>query len=478
MQSKLDLKVLEERVNQEIDDNVIPNLMKFIEIPNLSRQFDSNWATNGLLEKAAGFLCDWIKDQNIKGISVDCHKIEGKTPFVFGEVKGTHKDSPTVVFYSHIDKQPHFTGWREGLGPITPVIEDGKLYGRGANDDGYGLFSAVAIVKILQELGLEHPRCVFLFEADEESSSHDLPFWLDYFKDRIGTPDIIFGLDSGCGNYDQMWLTGSLRGNSVLVMKVKVLEEGVHSGDASGVVPDSFRIANMLIDRLENKKTGEIHADLHVQIPSTHYKNAEKVMEILGKSIQTKFPLVKTGHTMHKDPFEDYLNRTWKPTLTITGADGLPQCNKAGNVLRPETILKLAFRIPPTMDPKDSLATIKKILTENPPYDAQVTFLKESGSKGWACEEFPEWLVKSLNDGSEAFCQKPMMTWAEGGTIPFLNMIQEKFPKTFFVVTGVGGPNSNAHGPNEMLHIPFTKKLVACLTKTLYDTTIEYSKSK
>jgi acetylornithine deacetylase/succinyl-diaminopimelate desuccinylase-like protein len=361
-------------------------------------------------------------------------------------------------------------GWAEGTGPWIPVIKGDKLYGRGGADDGYALFGALTAISALQQQGVPHARCVVLIEACEESGSFDLPFYVDHLTARIGSPSLVVCLDSGCGNYDQLWLTTSLRGMYAGNLTVRVLDEGVHSGDASGVVPSSFRIFRQLISRLENEKTGEIIAEgLHVQVPAERIAQARRAAAALGDQIFAKFPFAKGTKPMADDLVELVLNRSWRPQLAITGIEGLPTTGNAGNVLLPFTTAKLSLRLPPTLEVARANAIVAKLLSENPPNGAEVSFEAMNMATGWNAPALAPWLEQSLTRASEAAFGKPPAFMGEGGSIPFMAMLGEKFPRAQFVVTGVLGPHANAHGPNEFLHIPTGKRVTAVVANVLAD---------
>ena len=359
-------------------------------------------------------------------------------------------------------------GWAADLGPWKPVLKGDKLYGRGGADDGYSTFAAVTAINALQKQNIPHPRCVIIIEACEESGSFDLPFYIDHLNDQIGTPSLVICLDSGCGNYEQLWSTTSLRGVVSGTLSVEILTEGLHSGAFSGVVPSSFRIIRDLLSRVEDVKTGKILlSELQVEIPKQRLEQVQYTAQILGDSIYTEVAFVPGAKPMDLDLTQLLLNRTWRPTLSITGADHIPSIANAGNVLRPKTSLKLSFRIPPTADPKLASAAIKKILEANPPYDAKVNYTADAESSGWNAPAVAPWLAKACDAASENYFGKPCAYIGEGGTIPFMGMLGEKFPKAQFLITGVLGPHSNAHGPNEFLHIPMGKKITACCAEVI-----------
>jgi acetylornithine deacetylase/succinyl-diaminopimelate desuccinylase-like protein len=350
------------------------------------------------------------------------------------------------------------------------VRREDKLYGRGGADDGYAAFASLLAIEALREAGGTHARCVVVIEGCEESGSYDLPHYIDHLKARIGTPSLVVCLDSGCGNYEQLWLTTSLRGLITGNLRVEVLREGLHSGDASGVVPSSFRILRNVLDRLEDSTTGEVKiASLHPPIPEERRRQARETAAVLGKDSFARFPWAGSTKSMAADATELVLNRTWRPFLSVTGAEGLPPLGSAGNVLRPFTTLKLSLRLAPTTDPAAAREELTRLLTKDPPHGATVTFESEQGASGWNAPATAPWLEKTLAAASNAFFGKPVCAMGEGGTIPFMAMLGEKFPAAQFVITGVLGPQSNAHGPNEFLHIPTAKKLTCVVAQILED---------
>jgi acetylornithine deacetylase/succinyl-diaminopimelate desuccinylase-like protein len=361
-------------------------------------------------------------------------------------------------------------GWAEGTGPWQPVLKDNKLYGRGGADDGYAMFASIAALLALKEQNVAHARAVILIEACEESGSPDLPFYIDHLAARIGTPDLVVCLDSGAGNYDQLWLTTSLRGMVIGNLTVRVLTEGVHSGAASGIVPSSFRILRKLLSRIENETTGQITLpELFVQIPPDRQKQAKETAAILGDEVWSGLPFAGGTKPMTGSGTELILEKTWRPQLAITGMEGYPLPANGGNVLLPFSVAKLSLRVPPSLKAEQARTVVKTALEENPPYNAQIAFEGSHSDDGWNAPSLAPWLEASLNRASMAAFAKPVAFHGEGGSIPFMAMLGTKFPGTQFVVTGVLGPHSNAHGPNEFLHIPFAKKLSACIAQVLAD---------
>lgn len=470
--ANFDANQIREFVGAKWDKEIVPQLIDYIRIPNKSPMFDADWVKNGHMDRAVALMESWAKAQAIPGMQLEVVRLEGRTPLIFIDIPAANggRDDDCVLLYGHLDKQPEMTGWDEGKGPWEPVLEGDRLYGRGGADDGYAIFGSLTAIMALQAQGAAHARCVVLIEACEESGSYDLPAYVDHLAERIGKPSLVVCLDSGCGNYEQLWCTTSLRGLAGGNLTVKVLSEGVHSGDASGIVPSSFRVIRDLLSRVEDEDTGRVLIDgMHVDIPAERKAQAAKVAEVLGEEVFDKFPFLPGMSPMNADLTELVLNRTWRPALSITGVDGIPPLASAGNVLRPFTSLKLSLRLPPTLDGKRGGELLQETLLKNPPYGADVSLNLEKASTGWNAPTLAPWLEAAIDQSSQEFFGKPAMYMGEGGTIPFMGMLGEKFPGAQFMITGVLGPHSNAHGPNEFLHIPMGKAVTACVARVVVE---------
>ena len=457
-------------VDNKWESEIVPQLVEYIRIPNKSPMFDADWVANGHMERAVQLMESWARAQTVPGMQLEVVRLEGRTPLIFIDIPASGADvgEDCVLLYGHMDKQPEMTGWDDDLGPWEPVLKGDRLYGRGGADDGYAIYGSLAAIMALQAQGAPHARCVVLIEACEESGSYDLPAYVDHLADRIGKPSLVVCLDSGCGNYDQLWCTTSLRGMAGGNLTVKVLEEGVHSGDASGIVPSSFRIIRQLLSRIEDEATGRILVeDLHAEIPEERRAQAAKVAEVLGDEVFDKFPFLPGMTPMATDNTELVLNRTWRPALSVTGVDGIPPLASAGNVLRPHTALKLSLRLPPTLDGKRAGELVQEILQRDPPNGAEVTLKLEKAATGWNAPALSPWLSSAIEQASQEFFGQPAMYMGEGGSIPFMGMLGEKFPGAQFMITGVLGPHSNAHGPNEFLHIPMGKRVTSSVARVL-----------
>jgi acetylornithine deacetylase/succinyl-diaminopimelate desuccinylase-like protein len=463
-----DTTSLTDRVDRFWDEHIVPTLIDYIRIPNKSPSFDPDWEANGHMEAVLQLALTWIEAHPLPGATVSVGRLPARTPLILIEIPGDLDGS--ILMYGHLDKQPEMEGWHEDKGPWIPVMEDGKLYGRGGADDGYALFASVCAVQTMIDEGISRPRIVIIIEFSEESGSPDLPYYVEHFKDRIGTPDLVVCLDSGAGDYDRLWSTTSLRGMLAGTLRVEVLRNGVHSGDASGIVPSSFRILRGLLDRIEDPRTGRILVDeLHVEIPESRVAQADAVVASIGDAVSAKYPWLDGMTAMGTAPADQILARTWRPTLSYTGVDGIPAVRDGGNVLRPFTELKLSVRLPPTADAAKAGAALTQVLEADPPYGARVTanFGDGHGAAGWNAPDLAPWLETALETASQRRFGTAALHMGEGGTIPFMAMLHEGFPDAQFLITGVLGPESNAHGPNEFLHIPYAKKLTACVVDVL-----------
>jgi acetylornithine deacetylase/succinyl-diaminopimelate desuccinylase-like protein len=454
--------------DEEFESSAVPVLADYVRIPNRSPLFDRNWREAGHMERAVELLSGWARPRLPAGATLEVIRLGERTPLILIEVPATGGVEGTVLFYGHLDKQPEMTGWRPGLAPWTPVREGDRLYGRGVADDGYAIFSALGALNAVRRDGLPHARSLILIEACEESGSPDLPAYVEHLAPRLGTPSLVICLDSGCANYEALWVTTSLRGLVIGNLEVSLLREGVHSGDGTGVVAGSERVLRQLLDRLENSTSGAVLLpELSTAIPEERRAQATRTAEVLGDELWKKFPLHPGTEPVTRDGTELILNRTWRPGLAITASEGWPPLESGGNVLRPFTKLTLSLRIPPRVDPDAAARAVKSVLEREPPYGAKVSFHLVGANAGWDSPALAPWLEQALAAASLRHFGNPAFYMGEGGTIPFMNMLGERFPSAQFCITGVLGPGSNAHGPNEFLHIPTAQRLTRAMADVL-----------
>ncbi len=466
----MDQHAVSDHVDRTWEDDIVPALVDYIRIPAKSPAYDPDWAEHGHLAEAVALVAGWCRDRDLPGASVEVHELPGRTPVVLVDVPPAGGGDPddTVLLYGHLDKQPELTGWREGLGPWTPAIEGDRLYGRGGADDGYSAFAALTAIEAVRAAGGRHTRCLVLIEASEESGSPDLPAHVEALAGRLGAVSLVLCLDSFAGDYETLWVTTSLRGLVGLDVRVRVLEEGVHSGVAGGAVPSSFRVLRHLLDRIEDSGTGDVLLpELHVDVPAERVAEAERVIAA-GLDPLAGLPFAGTTRPEGDDPLDLLLATTWLPSLAVVGIEGAPPLGDAGNVLRAETAVKLSFRLPPTADAGTAAAAVRRALTADVPHDAVVEVTGDEAATGWAATPTAPWLAEALATSAEAAFGRPALFTGVGGAIPFINMLAERFPDAQFVVTGVLGPGSNAHGPNEFLHLPTARRLTACVAAVLH----------
>ncbi|PRP80632.1 peptidase M20, partial [Planoprotostelium fungivorum] len=460
----MNIEAAKKSIDHQFDHGLLQALQDFIRVPNQSPNFDSEWEMNGHMDAAMKVITDWIDVQGVTGLTYQIMREPKRTPLLLIDIPRSahYTTDETVLMYGHMDKQPPLSqdDWAEGLSPYVPVTRGERLYGRGSADDGYAVFCSIAAVKVVQQQNLAHPRIIITIEACEESGSADFPYYMEKLTHFLGDVRLVVCLDTGGGNYDQLWLTTTLRGIAAGTLTVKILREGIHSGDASGVVPSSFRILRILLDRMEDSKSGEILIpELYQTIPSERMQQIHACAETLRDDVHNKVPFVRGAHPISGNHSELLGNRTWKPQLAVTGADGFPPTASAGNVMRAESSLKLSVRLPPGIDATMATEKMKEILERDPPYGAHVSFHPENPgngkclvvdailtSSGWESPPLTPWLSESLQKSSRAFYNQPALLMGCGGAIPFMGMLGQRFPLAEFVVTGSSGPETNAHG--------------------------------
>jgi acetylornithine deacetylase/succinyl-diaminopimelate desuccinylase-like protein len=437
----------------------LPTLERFATIPCLSPNFDDQWHEHGHLAEAAELLSGWAASVGLREATISTRELPGRTPLLMIDVPATGGVDGTVVLYGHLDKQPALGTWSEGLAPFTPVRRGDRLFARGVADDGYAIFVAMLGLRSLQDDDRPHARCVVLIEASEESGSPDLEAHLDALGDELGRVDLLVCLDSGALTYDRLWVTTSLRGIVIVTVTIEVLEHGVHSGTAGGVVPSSFRILRQLLDRIESPRTGEVLLpSLHAKIPDRCLAAAGVVARDLGDPAADDLPIVEGLELLGRDGADRLVRRTWEPAVSLIGIDGIPSPLDAANLVRPMTTAVLGVRLPPSVRAADAAALLVEALTEHPPHHAKVS-ATEQHADGWVAPVLSSWLNDALDTASrDVFGHAPGFV-GEGGSIPFLASLGRRFPSVQFLATGALGPGSNAHGPDESLHLPTAAKL-------------------
>ncbi|MGI9622122.1 MAG: M20/M25/M40 family metallo-hydrolase [Acidimicrobiales bacterium] len=447
----------------------LPTLEDYIRIPAKSPAFDPDWQTNGHIAAAVELIRNWCVAHAPEGASVEVRELAGRTPLLVVDLPASDANlgADTVLLYGHLDKQPEMTGWDDGLGPWTPVLREGRLYGRGGGDDGYSAFAIMAALDAVRSAGGKHRRCVAVIEASEESGSPDLPAHLNALGDSLGDVSLVICLDSGAPAYDAMWMTTSLRGLVQAELRVDVLERGMHSGIVGGLAPSSMRIMRTLLDRIEDPVTGRVLIpEFHVEVPADRLAEAKAAA---ADGVDPRLDVRFSGSTRSDahDAVGALVTNTWEPSMATIGIDGIPSLADAGNVLRPFTTVGLSFRLPPTCDPAGAITALHEVVTNDPPNEATVELTVLESSPGWNAAPTLPWLSDALDAASTAHFGKPTGSWGIGGSIPFMAMLGERYPRAQFVITGVLGPGSNAHGPNEFLDLATARRISACMAEVI-----------
>lgn len=466
----MEQQTVRETVRGLWNSEILSSLSELVAIPALSPNFDADWANTGQLDAAIEHLKGWLTSRDIPGAKLDVVRLDGRSPVLLLDVPATSgaEDRGTALLYGHLDKQPPVANWSDGLGPWTPVRRGERLYGRGSADDGYAGYAAMAALEAVRTADGAHARTVLLLETGEESGSPDLPAYLEHLSDKFGQVSFVVCLDSGGSDYERLWLTTSLRGLVQVRMTVRVLDSAQHSGMASGVVASSFRVARVLLDRLEDSGTGEIRiAECNVDVPADRRAEAETLARLMPGGMASAFPLAGQTRPVTDDEVELLLNNTWRPTLSVIGASGVPEPDDAGNVLREETTLVLSLRLPPTADSDAALESIKKTLTTDVPYSATVELSGIEAADGWNAPETAPWLADGLERVGEGVFGAPSLSAGLGGSIPFMGLLGEKYPDAQFLVTGALGPDSNAHVPDEWLHVDHATRVTEAVAHLL-----------
>jgi len=456
-------------INAQWDNWFIPGLSDFVRVPNLTPMVDPDYLTNGLVQKSMECVDGYIQKLEIKGLSKQTFSTEAGLPLVCYIVEASEGITKNLMLYGHLDKQPYGTGWDEDLSPTDPVIKGDCMYGRGTGDDGYAPFSAMLAIKDAQLQGQKIPRVCLVLETEEESGSPNLIPLLKIAAAAIGEPDYCFCLDSGAYDYKKLWISSSLRGICIIDMTVELGKAGYHSGEVGGIVPETMRVVRQLLDRLDDKVTGRVTLEeLNVEVPQWKHEEADAMVKLAGKEICEKYAIVEGGKYCSEDLKEMYLNNNWRANMSITGADGLPPIAMAGNVVRASTGVRISMRLPPTLEPSKAQAALEKALTTDVPYGAKVTLKGGHAGSGWCMKELHPWLDASIKKAGDDFYEgHGSGSYGMGGSIPFLSELEKMYPKTQIVAFGLLGPNSNAHGPNEMINLTYAKKLTCALSHVI-----------
>lgn len=446
----------------------LEGLKSFIRVPNVSPGYDPEFFTNGLIIKAIDTVKAWIEAQGIAGLTTTLFAEPGCEPLLLVEIPGTAAPgAPVVLAYGHLDKMPPLDapGWSAGLFAYDPVIRDGKVYGRGTNDDGYNCFLVITALKYLQSKGLAYPKVTLILETGEESGDTEIQQYLERLRPKIGDVDLILVLDGEAQDYQTFWGCTSLRGIVNGVLDISHLATPCHSGMATGLVPSTFRIARILLSRIEDAATGEVllreaHAP---EIPATRIEQCRLIAAQLGDRSHAIVSPLPGAELLSKDNAELLLAKAWKPGLAVTGCDGIPSVGDGSNVMRTRTALKLSLRLPPGVNAEVTAAALKRVLEADPPYGAKVTYTAVSAGNGWKGPDLSGKIDVAMREATRAVFGGVPLYYGEGGSIPLCNKFQELWPDAQLLVSGCAGTDSNPHGYDESLNLEYTGKFSALL---------------
>ena len=465
----MDITRLKQFVDPFWDNSILPSITEYIRIPNKSPHFDPQWVEHGYMEDAVTLMVAWATPQlaGFPGATLEVVRLPGRTPLIFIEVPGDSDD--TVLLYGHLDKQPEMKGWAEGTGPWIPVLKGDKLYGRGGADDGYAIYACLCALRALAEQKVPRGRCVIMIEACEESGSYDLPFYVDHLMDadrqavagglprfglrRLG-PAVAHDIAARHCRRDAH-RAGADRGRPF----------GRRLGHRALLLPHHARAS--VAPRGRGHRRDQAARPLCPDPAAAHRAGQGRRRKCWASRSTPSSRSPEATRPMADDLGQMVLNRTWRPQLAVIGMDGYPAPGDAGNVLLPYSTAQLSLRTPPTLDAAAAVRALKQTLEADPPHGAEVTFEGWEGQSGWHAPPLAPWLEKAVAEASQEAFGQPAAYMGEGGSIPFMGMLGEKFPATQFVITGVLGPHSNAHGPNEFLHIPTGKRVTMATARLI-----------
>ena len=464
----MDTNSLKKYIEKQFTLNVLPNLMNFIRIPNLSPLFDPNWNKNGLLLKAANLIVSYAKSLNIKNAEINLLQDSPYTPLIFIDIPASRQnDERTVLFYAHYDKQPYGTGWDEDKSPTNPVIIDGHLYGRGSADDGYASFSILTAIKTCQEYNCPMPRICCIFEGAEESRDVDLKYYFNKLMPVLGQNIIAFiPLDAGCSDYNRLWMTNSLRGYFDFDVNIETLQQESHYGpEASGIIAENLFLVRKLYDGIIDSTNGEFKLEEFKvdQIPSIIEEQMQKEIEVVGEDYIKNIPLYDGVSPLKNDVRELMINNRWKPTCNILGMDNCPKMEDRGFGVNPSIKVHFSMRVPPLINKDKAIDALKIALTSNTFFGAKVSLGYYEFGEGTVLANMTNRTKNVLNKASLEFFGNEMIFNGGGGSIPFITYFKSFYPNTDIICTGVLGADSHEHGPNENLNIEACKKMICVL---------------
>ena len=464
----MDKKSFEKYIDKMVTYNIIPNLMNFIRIPNLSPAYDYHWSTNGLLLQAANLIISYARSLDLKNAKIELIQDQGYTPLIFIEIPASRpNDDRTVLLYAHFDKQPHGTGWDDDKGPTKPVIINNRLYGRGSADDGYASFAILTAIQTCQQHNCPLPRICILFEGAEESTDAHLTYYFNKLMPILGKNLISFiPLDAGCSDYDRLWTANSLRGSLKFDLNIQTLFNDCKYGpEASGRVAENLFLLRKVEEGIMDTSTGQVKIQEFFvkEIPKNIEEEMEKEIQILGDKFLDNIPLYNGVSPLSNDIKELMINNRWKPTCTILGIDNCPKSEDNGFGVNKSIKVRIGMRTPPGIDIQKAINVLKEKINNSIFFGAKISVENISIAEGWYMTTFAEKTKNILNQASLTYFGNELIFKGVGASLPFITYFQKNYPNTDIICTGILGPDSNEHGPNENLNIDACKKMILVL---------------
>ena len=395
------------------------------------------------MQKSAQYVAGVLREVGIDARVEQSTNPDG-TPGAF-EVVGSrivNPSAPTVLLYAHHDVQPVPDPSEWETNPFEGTERDGRLYGRGSADDGGGIAIHYGALRALSD-DLRVNIKVFIEGEEEMGSPSFIPF-IESHKDEFES-DVIIVADSGNWSAEIPSLTTSLRGNTDVDVKVKVLGHQVHSGQFGGPILDAYTLASMLIASLYNEAGDLAVPGIKSEEPvGGLQRDLDEAQVRADASVVDSYKLAGTG---------SLAARMWtKPSLTVIGMDAHP-VEGSFNVIAHETKLRLSLRTAPSQRPEEAQKALCDFLVSHAPFGAEVTVEPIDNGMGWAMDPDAVATKDALASMRDAFGVEPVNK-GEGGSIPFIPELQRIFPKAQVLVTGPEDPKSNAHSPNESISLP------------------------
>jgi acetylornithine deacetylase/succinyl-diaminopimelate desuccinylase-like protein len=359
--------------------------------------------------------------------------------------------APTVLLYAHHDVQPEGDSADWESDPFEPTERGERLFGRGATDDKAGIAAHLAAVRAH---GGDLPVGVTVFvEGEEEIGSASLHQLLDQHRELLRS-DVMVIADSANFAVGVPALTTSLRGLADCVVEVRTLDHAVHSGLWGGVVPDAVTALCRLLATLHDDEGNVAVAGLTSSPAAELDYPEDRLREEAG--ICAGVSLFGSGTVVE---------RLWtKPAISVLAIDA-PTVAEASNTLVPMARAKVSLRIAPGDDAASALEKLREHLVTHAPWGAEVRVIDGETGQPFAIVADGPAHDAARRALTEAWDGTSPVDIGVGGSIPFIAELADMFPDAAVLVTGIGDPDTRAHGANESLHLGEFERV--CLAEAL-----------